>query len=342
MTLRKVVLVGAGGMGKVWGANLRDCEATQVVGWVDINRAAAASAVEDLKLKDAVAGDDLGAALATLKPDFVVDVTVPQAHHQVTIQALQAGVAVLGEKPMADSMQHAREMVRASEQSGALYMVSQNRRYSVQIATFQNLVRNHIGGAGILNSDFYIGAHFGGFRDRMPSPLILDMAIHTFDQARFITGADPLSVFCEEFNPSWSWFDGDASASALFTMSGGLRYTYRGSWCAEGLHTSWESEWRAAGSKGSAKWNGGDEIVAEAVTRSGGFHSEVERLTPEPVSMPHTDIAASLRDFLNALDSGQTPMGECHDNIKSLAMVFGCVESSKRGQRVSIAEILQS
>ena len=35
----------------------------------------------------------------------------------------------------------------------------------------------------------------------MDSPLVLDMAIHTFDQARFITGANPISVYCHEFNP---------------------------------------------------------------------------------------------------------------------------------------------
>ena len=40
----------------------------------------------------------------------------------------------------------------------------------------------------------------------MESPLLLDMAIHTFDQARFITGADALSVYCHEFNPAGSWY----------------------------------------------------------------------------------------------------------------------------------------
>jgi hypothetical protein len=29
-------------------------------------------------------------------------------------------------------------------------------------------------------------------------------------------------------------------------------------------------------------------------------------------------------------------MGECHDNIKSLAMVFGAIESAATGQRVKI------
>jgi len=38
--------------------------------------------------------------------------------------------------------------------------------------------------------------------------------------------------------------------------------------------------------------------------------------------------------------SGITPNGECHDNIKSLAMVFAVVESSKAGRRVKLSEIL--
>ena len=31
----------------------------------------------------------------------------------------------------------------------------------------------------------------------MEHVLLLDMAIHTFDQARLITGADPVSVYCQ-------------------------------------------------------------------------------------------------------------------------------------------------
>lgn len=57
-------------------------------------------------------------------------------------------------------------------------------------------------------------AHFGGFRDKMPSPLILDMAIHHFDLARYMSGADPVAVYAKEFNPAGSWYKGDVSATA--------------------------------------------------------------------------------------------------------------------------------
>lgn len=336
MATFKALLVGAGGMGRAWGKNLKEHPEVEVAGWVDIRPDAAAEAADGLQLSGLHTGDDLGKALAEVKPDFVVDVTVPEAHHDVTLQALAAGVPVLGEKPMADSMERAREMVAASEKAGKLYMVSQSRRYDARIHAYRTLIEEQVGALGILNSDFYIGAHFGGFRDEMASVLLLDMAIHTLDQARYLSQSDPVSVYCEEFNPAWSWYKGDASATALFEMTGGLRYTYRGSWCSEGKNTSWESDWRAVGPKGTALWDGNGTPSADVVIKTGAFFSETAAHSIEaPADIPG-GIAGSLRDFLNALRTGATPMGECHDNIKSLAMVFAAIESSSAGRRVPV------
>lgn len=336
----RAILVGAGGMGRAWADNLAACEETEIVAWVDIRPDAALKAADERGIKLQYAGEDLGKAIATCDADFVVDVTVPEAHRDVTVQALGAGLPVIGEKPMAHSMAAAREMVAASERAGKLYMVSQSRRYDARIHAYRHLIAERLGALGILNSDFYIGAHFGGFRDEMPSPLVLDMAIHTFDAARYLCGASAVAVYCEEFNPSWSWYRGDASATAIFEMEGGLRYTYRGSWCAEGLMTSWECDWRAVGERGTAIWDGRNAIRAETVARSGGFHSECEAHEGTVAPGVPGGIAGSLRDFLNALRTGATPMGECHDNIQSLAMVFGAIESARAGARVRITDVV--
>ena len=97
----------------------------------------------------------------------------------------------------------------------------------------------------------------------MPHVLLVDMAIHTFDTARYISGADPVSVYCKEWNPAGSWYERDSSAIAIFEMSNGLVYTYRGSWCSEGLNTTWESDWRIVGQNGSLKWDGGQGFAAQ-------------------------------------------------------------------------------
>jgi hypothetical protein len=47
-------------------------------------------------------------------------------------------------------------------------------------------------------------------------------------------------------------------------------------------------------------------------------------------------FAGSLREFVHALRTGGTPMGECHDNIKTLAMALGAIQSAETRQRVSI------
>jgi predicted dehydrogenase len=323
-------------MGRAWARNLKDCEQTEIAGWVDIKPGLAAQAADELSIAGVYTDVDLGKAIQETKPDFVVDVTVPEAHRDVTLQALAAGLPVLGEKPMADSMEHAREMVAASEKAGKLYMVSQSRRYDARLWAFRRLIAESIGPLGILNSDFYIGAHFGGFRDEMPNVLMLDMAIHTLDAARYLSDADPVAVYCEEFNPPWSWYKGDACATAIFEMTGGLRYTYRGSWCSEGRHTSWESEWRAVGPNGTATWDGHGAPVADVVVAQGGFHSTTEPRVAEVEQGVESGIAGSLRDFLRALQTGATPMGECHDNIKSLAMVFAAIESSAQRKRVAV------
>lgn len=335
MTTFTALLVGAGGMGQTWAKNLDSHPDVRIGGWADLRPGAAAAAAAELGLPTLHADTDLQAAIGAVRPDFVVDVTIPEAHHDVTLAALAAGLPVLGEKPMAASMAQARAMVAASEQAGKLYMVSQSRRYDGRLQAFRRLIAEQIGTLGILNADFYIGAHFGGFRDEMPSPLVLDMAIHTFDAARFLCAADPVAVYCEEFNPPWSWYNGDACATAIFEMSGGLRYTYRGSWCAEGRATSWEAEWRAVGPNGTATWDGTAAPVAEVVTKRGEFIAQVAPHTATVEDVPG-GIAGSLRDFLHALTSGATPMGECHDNIKSLAMVFAAIESARTGARVAI------
>jgi predicted dehydrogenase len=266
----------------------------------------------------------------------VLDLTVPEAHCSVTCTALRAGYPVLGEKPMATSMAQARRMVRASEESGKLYMVSQSRRYErfhEGIARF--VASGRFGALTSLNCSFYIGAHFGGFRDEMDSPLILDMAIHHFDLARMFSRADPVAVYAKEFNPQGSWYQGDAAASCIFEMFDGIVFTYAGSWCANGFSTSWHGDWRLIGEQGAVVYARDQPPAGEVVSEAAGFQHPTAPCAVDPVPTPPT-MSGALAEFLAALDGGPIPQGECHDNIKSLAMVFGAIESSRKGKRVEI------
>jgi predicted dehydrogenase len=333
------VLAGCGNITRAWLDAIRDMPGLRMVGFVDLNEAAAQGRAAEYGWTEAAIGTDLGAMLDQVRTDVVFDCTVPEAHMGVTLAALAQGCHVLGEKPLADTLAHAREMVTASQAAGKTYAVIQNRRYDANIrrlAAF--LASGAIGEITTINSDFYIGAHFGGFRDRMRHVLLLDMAIHTFDAARLLCSADPTGVYCHEWNPDGSWYDHDASAVACFEMTRGIVYTYRGSWCAEGLNTPWEAEWRIVGTRGSVSWDGATGFRAQVVARSGGFRSEMQDVELPPYECPEQagGHAGVIRNFVRCIQTGATPETVCTDNIKSLAMVFGAVQSAEEGRHVSI------
>jgi predicted dehydrogenase len=334
----RAVLAGCGSMSKGWVEASQLIPDFELVGFVDIQEAASQKRAAEYG-GSPVVGTSLESVLKQTRPDIVFDCSIPEAHFDITMTALEHGCHVLGEKPLADSMEHARKMVVAAGAAGKLYAVMQNRRYDPNIRRLKHLLEGgKLGPLTTLNCDFYIGAHFGGFRDHMKHVLLLDMAIHTFDAARFICGADPVSVYCKEWNPAGSWYDQDASAVAIFEMSNGVVYTYRGSWVAEGLRTTWESDWRVIGQQGTARWDGGTAIQAQAIAESGGFLSTYADLDipADPFSDKIDGHKGIIRDFVACVRNGATPDTICTDNIKSLAMVFGAIESAETGKLVDL------
>jgi predicted dehydrogenase len=336
MAREKAIVVGAGGISGAWFGPLVE-EKVQVVGVVDLDLDRAKGRIAEYGL-DCSASTDLKGALRKARPDFVVDLTVPEAHCKVTCAALKAGFHVVGEKPMASSMAEARRMVRAAEQSGKMYMVSQSRRWDVlHDVTRRTLAADRVGKLTTVNCDFFMGCHFGGFRDAMPSPLVLDMAIHHFDLARFLTGADPVAVYAMEFNPVGSWYKGDVSANCIFEMTDGVVFAYRGSWCAEGCHTSWNGDWRIIGDKGTLMYEHDKDPYGQVVARkTADFNLPLKDLKTVRSPLKHLGMRGALREMLAFLRTGRIPQTECHDNIKSLAMVFAAMESARKARRVSI------
>ncbi|HRU04661.1 MAG TPA: Gfo/Idh/MocA family oxidoreductase [Candidatus Brocadiia bacterium] len=333
----RVLLAGCGGISRAWlraTAELRDVE---VAALVDAREEAARQRQEEFGLKGAIVATDVKAGLERAQPDAVFDCTPPEAHATVDAEALRRGCHVLCEKPLAHSMEAARRTLAAAAKAGRVCAVMQNRRFSPMSQAMRRLAASGaLGEITTLNADFYIGAHFGGFRDQMRHVLLLDMAIHTFDAARFMSGQDAVSVYCREWNPKGSWYAHGASAVAVFEMTNGVVFTYRGSWCGEGNCTPWDSQWRMIGSKGSATWDGAETIRAQVAKNKPGFAREMKDLAVKPVKLKAAGHAGVIRDFVECLRKGRTPGTVCTDNIKSLAMVFGAIESAEKGRPVKI------
>lgn len=338
------VLAGCGGMSKGWLSALTQHALlngrVQVIGLVDLHLPTAEKRAAEFGVTDAVIGTDLDAVLRQSKPDLLFDVVVPGARSDVVSIGLAHGCHVLSEKPMAASIAAGRAMIAQAAAVGRVHAVVQNRRFISGVRRIRRLIESGVlGDLTGLYCDFFVGAHFGGFREEMDNVLLLDMAIHTLDAARFMADKAPTAVYCLEANPKGSWYRHGAAANAIFEFADGVVFNYRGSWCAEGANTSWESAWRIVGTKGTLTWDGGDRFEAHVVEGTTGFFRDLKSIeVPEAADERQTHGHASvIAEFLDAIESGRPPETASSDNIKSLAMVFAAIESAKSGQRVTIS-----
>jgi predicted dehydrogenase len=333
----KIAIVGCGGMARRWieyALKRDDCE---IAAFVDIRLESAERYKNEYGVGEAFV--DVREAIQSTGANLVFDITIPESHFNVVTTAMELGCNVFGEKPMADSIEKSRQILETARRTGRTYSVMQNRRYIKNIRALREAVRSGaIGEVGFVSADFFLGPHFGGFRDAMDSPLILDMAIHTFDQARFITGKDPVSVYCHEFNPQGSWYKGNASAICIFEYADGSIFNYRGSWCAEGAPTSWESQWRVVGSNGTAMWDGTTTPYYEVVVpaQEHVFLNKYERFEAETSWNGKEYHEGCFDEMFAALIEGRPAETDCHDNIKSVAMVYGAIESARTGKKVTL------
>jgi predicted dehydrogenase len=333
-----------GGMGNTWLNAVLNSHEVQYAGFVEINGAIAEAQAERYGLDRARIFRSLDEALSAVQADGVIDVTPPQFHQQVSITALEAGIPVLSEKPLADTLDSARAIVRKANETGVLHMVAQNRRYSVPAQTLKQVIdAGRMGKIASVSVEFFKGPHFGGFRDEMPYPLIIDMAIHHFDMMRFFLGSDAVSLFGRSWNPPWSWYRGDASASLVLDF--GIPVSYDGSWCSTGVETAWNGHWRFECENGVILMRNEQVYVQgrldERLDLGGFWQYKNDDLTLVPPSQPaYADQAYLLHEFYEAVTNGRRPATTCQDNIRSLAIVFGALRSFETGGVVRLDEML--
>jgi predicted dehydrogenase len=339
MTL-KAALVGCGAMSQTWLTAAAQIDGLEIVGLADLDSSRVHTVAARHGLSHAVTSTNVQDLLARTAPDILFDLVVPSARHGVVMAGLAAGCHVLSEKPMAETLADARDLIAKAESTGRLHAVVQNRRYVEGVRRIAAaLADGVIGEITSVHADFFLAPHFGGFREDMDHVLLLDMAIHAFDAVRCMTLLKPRNVYCREWDPGHSWYRQGSSAMAVFELGDDTVFTYRGSWCAAGLGTSWECAWRFVGSRGSLLWDGREQLLAEVVMpgRSGLFDEVAAAPLPcTPVSARVGGHLGVLQDFVAAVRDGQVPETIGRDNIHSLAMTLGAIDSAKTGRRVDI------
>ncbi len=337
----KVIQVGIGGMGNVWLQAVRQSDAVDFAGFVEINDDIAGQQAAAYSLDRERIFHTLPQALAQVEADAVINVTPPQFHRKISVTALEAGLPVLSEKPLAGTLADARAIVAAANKTGVLHSVAQNYRYRPLAQTVKAILDSgELGAVAAVSVEFYKGPHFGGFREQMPQPLIIDMALHHFDMLRFFLDSDAAWISARSWNPPWSWYAGDASAAAQIEFANGAQVSYCGSWCSQALETSWNANWRFE-CAGGVLLVEDDTVTVQRLLRAGdgpsGLVNQHSEKRPVPLlEMERAGQEYLLHEFYAAVQNGGSTATTAQDNMRTMELVFGVVAACESGQPVRL------
>jgi len=333
----KAILTGLGGQGLSWLGDIRKRDDVEIVAFVEPFEASIARAVEKHDVPREAIFPSLDDAIQNTKADFVLDVTPPAVHHEVALKAFAAGLHVLGEKPLSDNFETAKMVAAQGQKAGVKHMITQNYRFGDQPRTSRKVLdEGKIGKPGQADVQFFMpwadapGSHYV----TQPFMMINDMMVHHFDLMRYVLNDDPTSVQAITWNQPWGWHAGDACHVVIFKYASGLVTTHTALACDVGRQTSWNGDWHIAGPNGSIDWQ-----------KDGTFYSHQHR-TENPITnerIEHLPVpparTAMVDEFFAAIRENREPECSSRDNLKSLAMVFGAIQSSKEGRVVQMSEV---
>lgn len=328
----RFIQVGVGGFGAQWLKTLESDQRASLVALVDINESALEAARRETGLPESACFDDMQTAFEQVEADAVLNVTPPAVHPEVATAAFEQDLHVLTEKPLADNVEHAREMVEAADEAGLTLMVSQNYRFSRWVKTVRHLLyEDGYGPPDNVYVRFARSLQVQSWRLSMEHPLVVDMSIHHFDLMRAVTEREPRSAYALTWKPKWSWFQHHPCCMALFEFEDDMRVCYDASWVSRSRNTSWAGYWRIECADATI------EVRSEKVHVVDPHYPD-EDAEIELHGMDCEGREYSLVEFQTAIQEGRQPETSGRENLNSLAMVYAVLESSDSGERVMFEE----
>lgn len=189
--MTRIAVIGVGAMGRNHARVCSEIPEAELVAVVDEIETLAHTAA---RLHGARAYKDYAQMLESEHPEAVIVAVPTQAHHRIVTDLLTAGCNVLVEKPIAATLDEAREIVALAEGQGLILMVGHIERYNPAITELKRRLD-----AGQLGRSFQIHARrLGPFPARIRDVgVVVDLATHDLDIMRFLTGSEVVRVYAE-------------------------------------------------------------------------------------------------------------------------------------------------
>jgi len=185
----RAAVIGLGAMGRHHVRVYSDLPSVKLVAVADVNEVAVARATEQRVVRGYT---DIEAMLDREKPDLVSIVVPTSLHHDVALMAVERGIHMLVEKPIAGTLEEARNMIRVSEQANVRLMVGHIERFNPAVVE----LKRRIGQVGTV---FQVSARrVGPFPERIRDVgVVVDLASHDIDAMNYILEEPVETVYAQ-------------------------------------------------------------------------------------------------------------------------------------------------
>nr|WP_047577251.1 Gfo/Idh/MocA family oxidoreductase [Methylobacterium sp. ZNC0032] len=340
----KIAVMGAGLIGKRHAAHVRAEPGAVLSAIIDPDPAGKAFAAEI-----GVAWyPGFGALPVAEKPDGVIVATPNQLHVANGLELVAAGVPMLVEKPLADSVDSARELVHAAEAANVPLLVGHHRRHNPMIRKAREAIdAGRLGRILTLSGQFWLvkpDDYFdvGWRRQEGAGPILINL-IHDIDLFRYlcgeIVGVQALSSNAVRGNPA------EETAAAILRFANGALGTVSASdtvvspWSWElttGENPAYprqdQSCYQIGGTHGSLT------IPALELWRHSDKRGWWEPLQRERIPfVPENPLQAQVRHFCAVIRGEEAPLVSGREGLATLAVIEAVKGAARSGAPVEIA-----
>jgi len=327
---KRFIHVGTGGFGGYWCKQVlsrlvHERGVAEPAAAVDIDPAMHANAIDGYGVSPEKCYTDAAKAFAENEADFCV-IVVPPAHHEAIIDlAVEHGLHILSEKPIADTMEACARIHRKVTDAGLKMAVTMSHRFDQDKQTLQRRIRsgdygelNYIVGRNTWALREY-GSWGAAFRHEIPDTLLVEGTVHHFDIMRALADSE-----------------GDSTGLVTIDMLNGVKVFYEGAKPNATCLNGWGRDyWRAEC----------ETATLELDNRKLRILSDLSgnRVTHEP---PLQDQPAWTNPWLAEmfvawLNGGDPPPTHLEDNMQCAALLFAAIQSAHTGQVVDVQAYLK-
>ena len=333
----KVAVVGAGFMGQLHARTVNECDSAELVAIVDLNESLGQEVaarygssyvrnVEELLEKDSV--DTFIVAL----PD--------RLHVDVTSKILLAGKSVLLEKPMADTLEGARQIAEAEKKGGGRLMVAHLLRFDPRYVGAANAVANGSIGEVVHVSAKRFSLRNVGKRLAGSSSVCFYLGVHDVDALQWVSGKRITSVYARsvaKLMPSYGINSEDA-IFANFQYDDGTIGSLEISWALpDYMPSGINANLEVVGTEGVVRLDTSDHglnvINQSGVVLPDGLH------WPEVNNQIVGDLRDEILHFITAVRDGNEFVISVEEAMRAVAVNDAILKSVESGVPVDVERI---